>query len=85
MAVMDHPNPLKSAVPWWAIGFVWDVFISIALPTVVFALGGRWLDNRWHTSPWFTLIGLTVSLVAVWFLIRHQAKRLQEIVKKSCH
>jgi len=82
---MDHPNPLKSATPWWAIGFVWDVFVSIALPTVVFALGGRWLDNRWHTSPWFTLIGLLISLVAVWFLVRYQAKRLQEIVKKSCH
>jgi ATP synthase protein I len=31
---------------------------------VIFLLGffgGRWLDSRWHTRPWFTVIGILLG------------------------
>lgn len=47
---------------------------SIAIPAVVFTLGGRWLDSMYGTEPWFTIIGLFVSIpvaaMAVWRKIK---------------
>jgi F0F1-type ATP synthase assembly protein I len=25
---------------------------------------GRWADQRWHTEPWLTLIGVLIGVVA---------------------
>ncbi len=33
--------------------------VAIAVPAVLAALAGKWLDTRFNTSPWF-LIGLLV-------------------------
>lgn len=68
---------------WFAIGFVWDVFLSISVPTVVFALGGRWLDRRWDLSPLFTLIGLALSILSAVLLMRWHAKRFQERMREK--
>ena len=47
---------------WQALEIVWDLLFSIAVPTVLFALLGRWLDKRYGTSPWFVGIGLVLAL-----------------------
>ena len=60
---------------WKATGFVWEILASIAVPTTFFALSGRWLDRRWHTSPLFVVIGLLLSLVVAGLLVIRQAKR----------
>ncbi len=60
-----------------AMGFVWEVLISIAIPTTLFALGGRWLDTRWHTSPWFVLIGLVLSFLTAGALVMRKAKNFR--------
>jgi len=82
---MDQSDQRKRITPWWAIGFVWNVFFSIALPTVLFALGGRWIDRRLETTPWFTVIGLILSMIVVVLLVRRQARRLQDIARSMCH
>ncbi|MDP3794211.1 MAG: AtpZ/AtpI family protein [Candidatus Uhrbacteria bacterium] len=76
---MDKPSRQKSLLSGYrAMGFVWEVLISIAVPTTLFALGGRWLDLRWHTSPLFLGTGLLLSLVVAGALVIHQAKRFTD-------
>ena len=48
---------------WQALGLAWNLGYIIALPLVVFALGGRLLDRRMGTSPLFLLAGVFISLI----------------------
>ncbi|MCC7357207.1 AtpZ/AtpI family protein [Candidatus Uhrbacteria bacterium] len=45
-----------------AISFVWKVLVAVALPTTTCALAGRWADTKFQSTPWFTALGLLVSL-----------------------
>ena len=67
---------------WKALGFVWDVLIAIAIPTVLFALVGRWMDTRWHIAPLFSIIGLVLALAVVVVLMMRKTKQLKEMMKK---
>ena len=58
-----------------ALGFVWSVFVAVALPTTLFALAGRAADARFGASPWFTLLGLLLSLAISCGLVYVLAKR----------
>ncbi len=64
-----------------ALGFVTDVFISIALPTTLFAWIGRTLDKRWSTSPWMTVVGFILALALSGTLVYRKAKRAAEDMK----
>lgn len=78
---MIEKTPEKPGMnPWQATGFVWDVFASIAIPTTLCALGGRWLDARYGASPWFTIAGLIIALAVSYVLVMRKAKAY---VKKS--
>lgn len=59
-----------------AMSIVWDVVIAIALPTTLFALGGRWIDNRYHTSPWITILGLAIALLTAYIVVSRKAKNI---------
>lgn len=61
-----------------ALGFVMDVFISIALPTTLFALGGRSLDRRWGTHPWMTVVGFLFAVALSGALVYRKAIRFQK-------
>ncbi|HEU0050431.1 MAG TPA: AtpZ/AtpI family protein [Patescibacteria group bacterium] len=77
----QKPSPDKKVSTLEAIGFVWDVLIAIAIPTVLFALGGRWMDQHWHTSPLFAVIGLFLALAVTLVLMMRKAKKLSELFK----
>ena len=83
---MDSPfdRAKKPAPMWWAIGFVWEVFFSIAIPTTVFALGGRWLDVRYHSSPLFVIVGLALSLGVIYVIVKREVKQLNDYLKERC-
>lgn len=36
------------------------IFFGVAVVICVFA--GRWADNRWHTTPWLTVLGLLLGV-----------------------
>ncbi|MBU1348492.1 AtpZ/AtpI family protein [Patescibacteria group bacterium] len=61
---------------WMALGIVWDIGIAVAVPTVVSALGGRWLDTRFGTSPLFLILGLFVALVVSGILVVRMGRRI---------
>ncbi len=60
---------------------VWNVIASIAVPTTLLALGGRWLDQRLSSSPWMTILGLLAALGISYLLVIRQAKQIAETLK----
>lgn len=48
-----------------AIGLGWSIGVSL----VVFILGGVFLDRWLGTTPWLTLIGVALGLIAAGYLL----------------
>lgn len=40
-----------------------QIALSVTVPLLIFALGGRWLDRRFETFPLFFLGGFVVALI----------------------
>lgn len=47
---------------WDALGLAWEMGYTIAVPLILFALGGRFLDRWIGTAPWLMLIGIGVAI-----------------------
>lgn len=47
----------------------------VAIPFLVFSLAGIWLDNRYGSEPFFTIVGLTVALTLISVIVYRYAKR----------
>jgi len=78
---MDEPVKNDKLRQLQAVGMVWNVIVSIALPTTLMALGGRWLDRRFGSSPWMTILGLLAALGISYLLVIRQAKQIAETLK----
>ena len=65
---------------WYILSLVGQLGFIIAIPLVLLALAGRYLDKVWHTSPLFLLVGMGLALIissaVVW-------KMVKEIENKS--
>ncbi len=58
-----------------ALAFVWDVGYLTAIPVIIFAFGGRYLDMRYDASPWFLLCGLCISVLLSAYLVYKRMQR----------
>lgn len=47
---------------WSALSLAWELGYTIAVPLVILAFAGRWLDRRFDTSPWLLLSAIFVSI-----------------------
>ncbi len=60
-----------------AAGFslAWQLGYMIAIPIVLLALGGKYLDDRFSTSPLFVLLGIVLAVVTtgIWVAFRLRA------------
>jgi hypothetical protein len=74
-------NGQKPILKLEAVGFAWDIILSIAVPAFIFALGGRWLDARYEMSPLFTLLGLVLAFVIIGIIIPRKAKIMANRMK----
>ncbi len=61
---MPVDNQKESNQIWSALSLAWELGYTIAVPIVVFALLGRFLDKWLGTSPWLLLVGIFASLIA---------------------
>ena len=52
----------KNENSWSALGLAWELGYTIAIPLVVFALAGRYLDKKLGTSPFLLLLGILLSI-----------------------
>lgn len=56
---------------------------TITVPLVLFALGGRLLDQRFGTHPWLLLTGIILSMVVSSVLVVWKALQLMKDVNKK--
>lgn len=80
----DKPTtPSKIITQWEAAGFVTEVLVSIAVPTTLLALAGRWADAKYGIGPWMTILGLLLSLAISALLVTRRAKEMAQRIKSS--
>ena len=49
---------------WNGIGRYGTVGLELVLSVLLGLFGGQFLDKRFHTTPWLTLIGLSYGIAA---------------------
>ena len=60
------------------LSLAWELGYVIAVPIVILAAGGRFLDNRYDTSPIFLISGILLSILVSGTLVFKKAKRILE-------
>jgi len=67
---------------WWRPGLIMFTRVSalIAFPIIIALYVGKYLDNKYNTSPWIflglTFIAFIISITAIW---KNISKYLDEI------
>lgn len=62
-------NEDKNQGSWSAVSLAWELGYSIAVPLVVLALGGRFLDKKLGTTPWMLLAGILLSIIISSYIV----------------
>jgi len=60
-----------------------DLTGTIAIPAVLAALSGKWLDTRYNSSPRYILIFLFLAFLFTAFLIVKKAKKYKEEYERA--
>ena len=72
-----------------AFRMVGDFGVTIAVPAVLAALAGQWLDTRWGTHPWALILCLVLAFAGTaYFLIRKAksyAAEYQNLIDRNEH
>jgi F0F1-type ATP synthase assembly protein I len=72
---MNEENKKDS---WSAVSLAWELGYAIAIPLVVLALLGRFLDKKIGTSPWLLLTGILLSILISSYLIYRKTTNIIE-------
>lgn len=62
--------------PMRAVGLVGGLGFVLAATTVLGAWGGYYLDGRWGTGPWLTLVGTLVGMGAGFYEVFSMVRRV---------
>ena len=73
-------RPAGGDESWSAVSLAWEMGYSIAIPLVVFALIGRFLDKKFGTSPWLLLVGILLAIISSTYIIY---KKTTDIMNKK--
>lgn len=68
---------------WSALSLAWQLGYTIAIPLVVLALVGRFLDKRFGTSPWLLLVGVLSSLIVSTIAIYYKTVKILEETERE--
>lgn len=63
----------------------WELGYTIAIPIVALALGGRFLDRYFGTSPVLLLVGIFISILLTTFLIYRKTKKVLEVIANGAN
>jgi F0F1-type ATP synthase assembly protein I len=66
-AETESKNETSNNFKMWSLA--WELGYLIALPIIILALLGRFLDKKFITSPLFLLVGILLALVITGFLV----------------
>ncbi len=61
------------------IGFAWELGYTIAIPAVLFGIGGAYADKYLNTSPLFLLLGFVIAFMTS---IVGVTQKIREILRK---
>ncbi len=78
---MKPPETRKTIHMIQAVEFVIDVLIAIAVPTTLFAIGGRWLDRRYDASPLFVIAGFIIAMAVTFVMVKKQVERYKKLTQ----
>ena len=71
----------------FAMRIIGDFGVSMAVPAVIAAFVGIWLDRKLGTTPWFMIIGLVAAFTSTYLVIKkkavHYAKLFEDIGKEG--
>lgn len=67
--------------PWSALSFAWELGYTITVPLVIFALLGRFLDKKLHSSPWILLAGILISVIVSSIAVYFKATKIIQEIK----
>jgi ATP synthase protein I len=72
------PMPGRYEGPIRAIGFVGGLGFMLAFSALLGAVVGHYLDQRWGTGPWLTLVGTLLGTAAGFYEIVSAVGRFGE-------
>jgi len=75
---MENNQPQKTSdrdYYLFALRIIGDFGATIAVPIVVLALVGQYLDEKYARTPLFTVLGFTIAAVTSGRIIYRKAKR----------
>lgn len=81
-------SPLKDEKEYYrfALRIVGDFGATLAIPVIIFVLAGQWLDEKYQTSPRFTILAFALAALTSAKIIYKKAKKYgqeyQELGKK---
>ena len=62
---------------WRALGAFSNIGFTLASSVLVGLFLGRWIDNHFQTSPWASLTGIVIGLVAGFWSIYKQVTSMK--------
>jgi F0F1-type ATP synthase assembly protein I len=54
---------------WSVFSLALELGYIVAIPIVVLALAGRWIDKKLDSAPWFLLLGIVISIIISTYLV----------------
>ncbi|MEK7516510.1 MAG: AtpZ/AtpI family protein [Patescibacteria group bacterium] len=69
-------KPRAEHSTWSALALAWELGYTIAIPIVIFAIGGRFLDKKLGSSPIFLLLGILLALIVSGVGVYRRTKRI---------
>ena len=70
--------PSRNQGPMRTIGVAGGLGFMLGLSALLGALAGRYLDQRWGTGPWITLVGTLVGTAAGFYEVVTVLKQLEQ-------
>lgn len=77
------PEKPNTSSFWKALGIAWELGYVIAIPIVLFGIGGRYLDKQYGTSPWLFLTGFIISITLTSFGLVWKFKKLMQGIERE--
>ena len=62
----------QSQSAWMALKLAWEMGYLIAIPVVLFGMGGAYLDKSLQTMPLFTLLGFALAAAISFVAVRRR-------------
>ena len=66
----------RSINKWEMANLAFELGFIIALPLVAFGLLGKWLDSKFGTEPWLTILGILFAIISTTVWLTRKIKYL---------